>query len=282
MPKRLAAVVLSLFIATLACARAEVPITPATPQLQIVELIDTPAAPTEAPVVATPEPSATTSGYPVATDAPPSPTSVIQLPPTETPTITDTPPATDTPPPTSTRAPATTTSRAAATATRVTGASATATSAPATGGGPQPIPANATFTQVLAIDYSGGTLFGETLNLIDKRTETWASIRESDGVFVLDLGAPQNVAGVRVYPKKDGNDPARSVVTLLRLEVSADGNTWTTVLNGTGNCGVPRCDTLTPGQYVDLGFATTRAQYVRLVGGPTRLAFAEVQVAVLP
>jgi hypothetical protein len=278
MPKRFVVVIVSLFVAALACARAEVPITPATPQLQIVELIDTPTA----SAVGVP-PSATTAATDVATSVAtetPSPTSVIQLPPTETPTITETPVATDTAPPTNTRAPATATVRGAATATRVTtGPSPTA---PPSGGRPQPIPANATLTQLINITYSGGTLFGETLNLIDRRTETWASIRESDGVFVLDLGAPQNVAGVRVYPKKDGNDPVRSVVTLLRVEVSLDGGAWTTVLSGMGDCGVPRCDTLTPGAYVDLGFTPTKAQYVRLVGGPTRFGFAEIAVAVLP
>jgi hypothetical protein len=277
MPKRLIAAVVSLFLATLACARAEVPITPATPQLQVVELIDTP---TPGAVPATPAPTSTTGATEAATEAP-SPTSVIQLPPTETPTITETPLATDTAPPTSTRAPATATSRAAATSTSALNARTPSPTAPA-GAGPQPIPANATFTQLLTISYSGGTLFGETLNLIDRRTETWASIRESNGVYVLDLGAPQNVAGVRVYPKKDGNDPVKSVVTLLRVEVSLDGNDWVTMLTGSGECGVPRCDTLTPGQYLDLGFAPTRAQYVRLAGGPTRFGFAEVSVAVLP
>jgi hypothetical protein len=276
MPKRLIAAVVSLFLATLACARAEVPITPATPQLQVVELIDTP---TPGAVPATPAPTSTTGVTEAATEAP-SPTSVIQLPPTETPTITETPLATDT-------APASATSRAAATSTSALNARTPSPTAPSSGGTQlplrsQPIPANATFTQLLTISYSGGTLFGETLNLIDRRTETWASIRESNGVFVLDLGAPQNVAGVRVYPKKDGNDPVKSAVTLLRVEVSLDGNDWVTMLTGSGECGVPRCDTLAPGQYLDLGFAPTRAQFVRLVGGPTRFGFAEVSVAVAP
>jgi len=287
MPKRLIAAAVSLFLATLACARAEVPITPATPQLQVVELIDTP---TPGALPATPAPTSTTGAYPAATEAAteaPSPTSVIQLPPTETPTITETPAATDTAPATNTPAPATATSRAAATSTSALNARTPSPTAPSSGGTQlplrsQPIPANATFTQLLTISYSGGTLFGETLNLIDRRTETWASIRESNGVYVLDLGAPQNVAGVRVYPKKDGNDPVKSVVTLLRVEVSLDGNDWVTMLTGSGECGVPRCDTLTPGQYLDLGFATTKAQYVRLVSGPTRFGFAEVSVAVAP
>jgi hypothetical protein len=101
-------------------------------------------------------------------------------------------------------------------------------------------------------------------------------------VFVIDLGAPQNIAGVRVYPKKDGFDPVTSAVTLLRIEVSLNGSDWVTVLTGSGECGAPRCDTLPPGQNVDLGFTPTKAQFVRLVGGPTRFGFAEVSVAVVP
>jgi hypothetical protein len=288
MPKRLLLVWISLIAAALACARAEVPITPATPAIAtpvqggiVIRPTET-APPSGYP--ANPSPTAPTAtsaptGYPASeagptvpasdTPAPPTPTSVIQPPPTETPTITPTPE------PTATAAPATTQAPAANTPTT---AAPTPTSPPASGTGPQPIPANAQFVQSFAISHQGGQLVGLPNDMKDGRPETWASLRGGNAAWVLDLGSTRTVLGLRVNAQPDFREPT----TLTKIEISTDGNTWRTVYTGSGDCGVPQCDTLPQKVFVDLGFGAWPAQYVRLTGGPTRFAFGEVQVAVAP
>jgi hypothetical protein len=112
----------------------------------------------------------------------------------------------------------------------------------------------------------------------DRRTETWASLRGGDAAWIFDLGSPQNVAGLRVWAQPDANEPT----TLRAIQVSGDGTVWTTVYTPSGDCGVPNCESLPQREFVERGFTPTAARFVRLNGGPTRFAFAEVEIAVLP
>ncbi len=282
---------LGLALALLACARAEVPFSPGQPQVStpMLAVARVDGAPTETPDAAEPVPTAlptesvggypppadgaaTGAGYPGPTAEAPTPTLVIQQPPTDTPPPTETPLATDTPAPTETSVPATDTP--APTATPEPSATVGPTQPPA----PQPIPPEAQFIQTLTVSHDGGVLVGRPQDMLDGRETTWASLRGGSAAWVLDLGALQNVAGVRLYAQRDGSDPT----TLTKIDISPDGSNWATVYTGAGNCGVPACDTLVQLDYTDLGFGTFRAQYVRVIGGPTRFAFGEVFVAVLP
>lgn len=288
MPKRLLLAWISLVAAAFACARAEVPITPATPAIATPAQSGVITRPTEtAPpsgYPANPSPIAPTEtsapvGYPVSeasptvtasdTLAPPTPTSVIQPPPTETPTITPTPE------PTATAAPATTQAPAANTPTT---AALTPTSPPPSGTGPQPIPANAQFVQTFEIGHQGGQLVGIPNDMKDGRPETWASLRGGNAAWVLNLGSTRTVLGLRVIAQPDFREPT----TLTKIEISTDGSSWRTVYTGSGDCGVPQCDTLPQKVFVDLGFGAQPAQYIRLTGGPTRFAFGEIQIALAP
>lgn len=280
--------VASLAAAILACARADVPITPGQPVISTPVLIaeGAPAAPgpTEAgsgypaPAAPTPEAAPTTGAYPppavaaTPTEVPPTPTSVVQQPPTETQPPTDTPPPTETPPPTDTPAPATATS--APSATNAPSATAGPTQPPA----PQAIPGEAEFTQTFSVTSEGGAPYGRPSDMADGREETWATLRSGNASWIFNLESAQNVAGVRLFAQRDGSDPT----TLTKIDISPDGVTWVTVFTGSGNCGVPQCDTLVQREYTDIGFGTFRAQYVRLTSGPTRFAFGEVSIAVVP
>ncbi len=288
MSKRLLLVWISLVVAALACTRAEVPITPATPAIATpvqggVITLPTETAPASGyPGRASPPPPTETrapTGYPAneasptvaasETPVPPTPTSVIPPPPSDTPTITPTPEPTATPAPATTQAPI---------ANTPTTAASTPTNPPASGTGPQPIPANAQFVQTFEISYQGGQLVGLPNDMKDGRPETWASLRGGNAAWVLNLGSPRTVLGLRVNAQPDFREPT----TLTKIEISADGNTWRTVYTGSGECGVRECDTLPQKVFTDLGFGAWQAQYVRLTGGPTRFAFGEIQVAVAP
>ncbi|MDW8327951.1 MAG: discoidin domain-containing protein [Anaerolineales bacterium] len=288
MSKRLLLVWISLVAAALACARAEVPLTPATPAIATPVQGSAIVRPTEtappAGYPANPSPAAPTQtsapvGYPANeaspavtasdTPAPPTPTGVIQPPPTETPTITPTPEPTATPAPATTQAPAPNTPTTAAPAP---------TNPSPSGIGSQPIPANAQFVQTFEIGHQGGQLIGIANDMKDGRPETWASLRGGNAAWVLNLGSTRTVLGLRVIAQPDFREPT----TLTKIDVSTDGSTWRTVYTGSGECGVPQCDTLPQKVFLDLGFGAQQAQYIRLTGGPTRFAFGEIQVALAP
>ena len=282
--RRLTLVVLSLAGAILACARAEVPITPATPLAASPKVVAqvtstatlvarTPAA--EGPT-ATVEAATATSEVPTtiaATDTP-----VIAPPPTDTPLPpTDTPPVTDTPLPTDTPIP--TETPVAPLATDTPGPTETPSPVPTVGSNPAGIPENATFTQKFTVTNQGGTVFGRPKDMTDGRLETWASLRGGDAFWIFDLGSPQNVIGLRLFAHADANEDT----TLRTIEVSTDGANWSAVYVGDGTCGdVPQCDIIQQNEFVDFGFGPTTVQFIRLHGGPTRFAFAEVKIALAP
>jgi hypothetical protein len=226
---------LGVALAILACARAEVPINPASPLISTPALIAgaSPAAATDPASypgpASSPAPVPTAESYPgptesgAATEVPATTTAVIQPPPTDTPTITPTPLPTDTPLPTATNTPALPTLPPRATAARTNtptssgpGPNPTATS-PSTPGSPgeQPIPGNAEFVQTLTITNDGGLVVGRPQDMVDQREETWASLRGGSASWILDLGSVQEVAGVRLFAQRDGSDPT----TLTQIDI---------------------------------------------------------------
>lgn len=304
--RRVVVCVIVLVGAGLACARAEAPITPANPQIlsprAVVARSETPA---EAAPTDTPKPEATpTEEFPAETVEPtltsepsdtpiPSPTSTNTLTPTSTPTS-GPPTATFTPirlptatpqGPFSTRTPTSppvspTKTKVGPTPTKTPTLVKTPTPGPTVGSTPGGVlPPGSTLTQNVTVSYEGGTLFGRPQDMIDGRTTTWASLRGGNASWIFNLGSSRNVDGIRLYAHSDGGDPT----TLLAIEVSTDGSAWTAVYTGEGNCGgVPNCDTIQQEQYVDFAFGPVSVQFVRLRGGPTRFAFAEVLIALSP
>lgn len=296
----------ALWLAGLACARADVPIDLATPTAT-----EAPTATPSAVMVAqadTPTPPPPT---PIPSDTP-SPTPLIPNTPTDTPTITPTPTHTATPTrtpsptrtftptrtPTVTRTPTiTATPRFTASPTNVmvlvvtatpVGGSVNPTPLPTTAGAPTPntapptgnvpFPEGTTFSGNFLPSVEGGSRFGELSSLADGNTLTWASARGGNAAWILDVRAPKKLAGLRVFAWPDAGEPT----TVLGIDVSNDGITWIPAFVAGGNCGVPNCDTLPQRQFVELGFTPVTAHYLRLRGGPTRLAFAEIQVALAP
>jgi hypothetical protein len=286
--RRWVVVIVSLVAAALACARAEVPIVPVTADFATREpptatLTPLPATPTvKAPPTKTPHPPTATSagpeGYPAqptveapATSAPAeaSPTTGsseptqplpadTQAPATETPAPlpTDTPmPPTDTPVPTELPTIPPQVIEAVA------------------------IPANATFTQQLAITHEGGEMIGDPGYLIDGRTITWAALDGDHTAWVIDLGGSQNIAGVKLYAQKPRTN---DTTTLLAIEASNDGANWQAVFAGSGDCGEPNCDVIPQMTFTNIGFNTVSARYLRLRSGPHRFGFAEISVAIAP
>jgi hypothetical protein len=132
--------------------------------------------------------------------------------------------------------------------------------------------------QTFEIGNDGGQVIGLPNDMKDGRPETWASLRGGNAAWVLNLGAVRTVLGLRVNAQPDFREPT----TLTKIEISVDGNTWRVVLTGSSDCGVPQCDTLPQKVFTDLGFGAWQAQYVRLISGPTRFAFGEIQIAVAP
>lgn len=268
-------VIASLLMGALACASNSVTLEAVTPQISTpVPVADgpveqsTPGANPAAPTPIPPADTATPAAYvPPADTATAQPTPVIQQPPTETPAVPNTPANTDTPQP----IPATDTP-----------VPATATQAPPPSGaitvGIQSIVSGVNFVQTTGITNEGGELIGRPQDMADKRNETWASLRGGNAAWVLDLGSAQNVAGLKLYAQRDGRD----ATTLTKIEVSGDGNMWIEVWHGSGECGVPKCETIEQKVFTELGFGPARAQFIRLTSGPTRFAFGEIQIAILP
>lgn len=259
--KRFALVVASLIFAALACARAEVPIVPASANistpLPAADTATLAASETPAPTL---EPTATAEVLPTETalsEITATPETVSggdtptaeALPNTDTPTVEVIPP-TDTPVP---------------------------TLPPVSGGS---IPANATFIQNFDITSEAGLLVGRPQDMLDGSVTTWASLRAGNAYWIFDLGTAQNVAGVRLHARSDGGE----ATTLTGIEVSADGVNWTPAYAGSGDCGEPNCDTLPPDAEVDIAFGPAAVRYLRLRAGPApaRFAFGEVWVAVVP
>ena len=278
--RRLLAVLLSLAAAALGCARADVGFVPVTPDYatrQPPTATITRVAPTATVAVASPTlempPTAApaSTGYPVPataqqTEAPTptlaAPTQALTQADVQAPAQSPTLPPTRTPP----------------------AAKATATTVPPTIAPPQPgkpvaIPANATFTQKMAVTGQGGEMIGDPGYLIDGRTETWAALNSGHTAWVFDLGTAQKMAGVKVYAQKPRSGEA---TTLLAIEVSNDGQNWQAVLVGSGNCGEPNCDVIPQMTFTDIGFNPVSARYLRLRSGPNRFGFTEVAVAIVP
>ena len=296
--RSLGVVLLSLVVMTLACARANLAIVPVTPDYSTrLPPTITPTAPPATATVPVPTdtaapPTDTQAAPPTAADtlAPPtqapsaggaaaSPTAPalaatrtpapVSAPPTAVPPTVVPPTQTVPPPPTA--APPTQTVPPPPTA-------APPTIAPQAGQ-PVSIPANATFTQKFTAAPQGGDMIGDPGYLIDGNTVTWAALDGGHTAWVLDMGSAQNLAGVRVYAQKPrSGDPT----TLLAIEVSNDSQNWQAVYTGTGDCGEPNCDTIPQMKFVDIGFNTVSARYLRLRSGPNRFGFAEISVAVVP
>lgn len=277
-PRRLFVVVFSLVAAALGCARADVLISPVTPDFATRQpptptstaAPPTPTAtvpsPTPAPDTATPEAPPTSAGYPAPTSAPTEVEPTVALPTTVAPTE---PAAAATPVP--------------PTAALPTQAPPTATNVPPTiapqSFQPVPIPADATFTQQMVVTGEGGDMIGDGGYLIDNRVITWAALEGGHTAWVFDLGSVQKIAGVRVYAQKPrGGEPT----TLLAIEASNDGQNWQPVLVGSGDCGEPQCDLIPQMTFTDIGFNPVSARYLRMRSGPNRFGFAEVSVAILP
>jgi hypothetical protein len=277
----------ALVVATLACATDEVPLTPITPEVGTPVVIAPLPTDTLAPTV-TDTPDLTAAARMTAvTDTPPptemptvtpapnvSPTSIIALPPTATSTASPTPPpsptATITPTPTRTTRPG---------AATPTGRAPTATRQVA-GSAPQPLPAGARLTREYEISGEGGQLVGNARDVRDAREITWASLRGEGATWVIAFADARQIVGVRLFAQRDGaeEDP----VTLTRIEVSADGQTWTDAYVPAGECGVPNCLAMIPLTYQEIGFTATEARFLRLRSGPTRFAFGEIEVALAP
>ncbi|MBL8045135.1 MAG: discoidin domain-containing protein [Anaerolineales bacterium] len=268
-------VIVSLLFGALACAGNTVALEAVTPQVSTPVPVgnvpveqNTPSAGEPSATPIPPEATATPAAYVPPADTPTEQaTSVIQQPPTETPAASVTPANTDTPPPvpaTETPVPPTATPPAP-----ISGAITT---------GIQPIVSGVNFVQTTGIGHEGGELIGRPQDMADKRNETWASLRGGNAAWILDLGSAQNVAGLKLYAQRDGRD----ATTFIKIEVSGDGNAWIEVWNGSGECGVPKCETLEQKVFTELGFGPARAQFIRLTSGPTRFAFGEIQIAVLP
>lgn len=267
--------VAALLLGALACASNTAQLEAVTPQIstpvpvaEVALEANTPSVEVASPTPIPPEDTATPVAYVPPADTPTEqPTAVIQLPPSDTPVATPIPANTDTPQP----VPATDTP-----------VPPTATEPPPVSGavtiGVQPIVGGVNFVQTTGINNEGGQLVGRPQDMADKRNETWASLRGGGAAWVLDLGVAQNVAGLKLYAQRDGQDPT----TLTKIEVSGDGNAWIEVWHGAGECGVAQCETLAQKTFTELGFGPARAQFIRLTGGPTRFAFGEIQIAVLP
>jgi hypothetical protein len=307
---RIIVFIMALVGAGLACTHAEVPITPASPEILTPQGLPTSSqTPTEVIPTDPPTPEITvtpTEGTSTATvDFTPTktPTATPTLEPSSTPTPTQTATATATlgpPTPTftpirlptatpqgrfSTRTPTSipktpTKTRVGALPTKTPTVTLTPTLIPTVGSTPGGVlPPGSSLTQNFAISTEGGTLFGRALDIIDGRTTTWASLRGGNAIWIFDLGRSQDVDGLRLFAHSD----AGQATTLLAIEVSTNGTNWTALYTGDGTCsGVPNCDTIQQNEYVDFALGPATVQYLRLLGGPTNLALAEVLIALSP
>ena len=302
--RRLVIVCLSLAAGALACARADLPISPVTPDYatrQPPTATSTPLPPTPTVLAPTATLSAVTdtaeaqatptaggselTNPPADTPVPPVDTPDTSAPAVEVPTDTPVPAVeapTDTPVPAvevPTDTPAPTLEAPTDTPVPPTETPTTLPTIPPQTIQTVSIPADATFTQLLTITGEGGELLGDPGYLIDGRTVTWAALDGGHTTWTFDLGSPQKIGGLSLYAQKPRTGDATN---LLAIEVSNDGQTWQAVFVGSGNCGEVNCDSLPQMKYTNIGFNPVSARYVRLRSGPNRFAFAEVAVAIVP
>ncbi len=277
-PRRPVFLALTLALAALACAYSDVPIaTPGSQQLATpvpVVLSATGPAPTLEP---------TSTDTPVPTDTP--------LPPTEVPP-TEVPPTAGPPTPTSTRVVAIATVEPSATPE---GGSEAATETPTAEGPtaepsatldpsiPTPtlaaIPLEATFTRVFTTTADGDFPYGLIRALNDAQVSTWASLRNGRGVWQFELPGTPVVSGVRLYAHRDRD----ADTTLLGIDLSLDGQSWIVVYKPLTTCGAtPACAVIAQEADFDIPFGPLPARFIRLRSGPSALALAEVQFALMP
>jgi hypothetical protein len=142
------------------------------------------------------------------------------------------------------------------------------------------IPASFVFTRTFTVSADDLSFpAGQPSTLNDGQPSTWASLRNGRGLWQFDLGRNQTVAGFRLLAVRDGDQDT----TLLGVEISFDGHNWVTIVTPAGQCGeVPNCLVVEQGEPVDLPFGPLEARYLRLRGGPTNFALAEVEIAVQP
>jgi hypothetical protein len=284
--RRLLAATLTLTLAALACAYADVPIEPAAGQA-LATPVSIVASFTPAPTgTATPAPSAT-GDLPTDTATPaPTPTGIGQAPTEIGQAATDAPPTA-----TNTRVVEVTASNTPTTGATSGTPSGTTTpegptaepSATLDPGLPTPtlaaIPLEATFTRTFTATAEGDFPYGLPRALNDAQVSTWVSLRNGQGVWTFDLISAPVVGGVRLYAHRDRDQDT----TLLGIDVSLDGATWATVYAPTTNCETtPNCAVIPQDTYFDLPFGPLPARYVRLRSGPTAMALAEVQFALMP
>jgi len=141
------------------------------------------------------------------------------------------------------------------------------------------IPASFVLTRTFTVSAEGDFPAGQPSTLNDGQPSTWASLRNGRGLWLFDLGRAQTVAGFRLLAVRDGDQDT----TLLGVEISFDGQNWVSIYTPAGQCGeVPNCLIIEQGELVDLPFGPLDARHLRLRGGPTNFALAEVEIAVLP
>ncbi len=265
-------VALTLALAALACAYADVPLTPAATQVL--------ATPVAIVASATPAPTDTATLAPTDTAVPPTAVPTTEVPPTAgPPTETATRVVEVTPSETPTEGP---TSESPTETPTLEGppAEATATLDPSV---PTPtlaaIPPEATFTRTFTTTAEGDFAYGLVRALSDGQVSTWASLRNGVGEWRFELAGTPVVSGVRLYALRDRNQDT----TLLGIDVSLDGVTWTEVYAPTTSCGaVADCAVIPQAAEFDIPFGPLPARHVRLRSGPTALALAEVQFALMP
>lgn len=290
---RLALVVASAGLLA-ACSPGAITVTPITPQMSTPFAIEPLATDTEVPsptptedltqlamltaVTSTPAPTDTAAPTPTANV---SPTSIIALPPTETPTASPSPTATLTPTRTTTPTRTPQGTRPAASATPTGNATGAATLPPVAGTAPKALPPGVLLTRDYEISNEGGDVIGTPGDMRDARELTWASLRGEGGAWVLTLRETRRVAGLRLFPQRDGAN--ETAVAITRVEVSVDGTTWQDAYVPNGTCGAAaNCLSMAPQAYQEIGFTPVDARYVRLRSGPTRFAFGEIEVAIAP
>lgn len=263
---------LALALAALACAYAEVPITPAGTQPL--------ATPIALLVSDTPAPTDTATLAPTATAAPPTAIPTTEVPPTAGPptetatrVVEVTPSETPTAEPTSDAPTETPTPEGPAVEPSATNDPAIPTPTLAA------IPPEATFTRTFTTTAEGDFPLGLVRALSDAQVSTWASLRNGRGEWLFALPGTPVVSGVRLYAHRDRDQDT----TLLGIDISLDGETWIEVYTPTTSCGAtPACAVIPQNGDFDIPFGPLPARHVRLRSGPTALALAEVQFALMP
>jgi hypothetical protein len=141
------------------------------------------------------------------------------------------------------------------------------------------IPASFVFTQTFTVSAEGDFPAGQPAALTDGLPSTWASLRNGRGLWLFDLGRTQTTAGFRLLAVRDGDQDT----TLLGIDISFDGHNWVNIYTPAGLCAeIPNCLILEQGEPVDLPLGPFEARHLRLRGGPTNFALAEVAIAILP